>query len=1130
MISFLKKRWHIVLELLFIVVISLIPLLWFKSDHMIIGYDSGYPIDYSLSFFQRLFTWQSTINFGVDFTSFIGHIPLHAILALVNSLGFGHYNVQKITFVFWFFAISLSMYAFITSLYSLKKFWIIRITAVTFYSINLFIFSFWINGEQTTLSLFALLPLVLMTILLFLKNKISPISSAVLLNIFYLVFNAGAILGVPLMGAILFPAIFLIIFYVIKSIKEDIFIFSIKRIALFLFLFLVICIFLNAYFLIPYIISIRYQFSNTVISVGGIDAAIQWTDAISKFANFHNLIRLQGDPNWFENQNFYSNYYLKNPLLILYSFLVPILVFSSYILEKRKEKRTLISAFLLIIVIGIFLSAGTHAPFGQIYSFFMKHIPGFAAFRSAYYKFIPILLFSYATLFSISIYYLLEKISFKKIRIICAVLVIGSIFLYNFPFFDNRNFDFERPFSLMVHIPNYIKDFENYDIAHEQNYRTLVVPQLSIFPITALTWGYWSPTPIFSGLTNNTYLLNDSYLHGKEPQLLNQMYDAIREEDVEKFLKIARVFNVKRLLVRRDAAYGYQKAPTENPKDYEKYISDMQIFSLAKKFGPWELYTFQDKDNQKIIGTSHLEKFSGDLSSIFPLLASQDGFVYDEDYSDFLKPFILYGESTIPCLSCKLTPDNQELPKLSVPRIIPGSTFYGLKVFRDQLFIKRNTDLMDKLNSYMSLSLKRAGEFTYLNIDTAKNIDQNDWINASELLSSYLLYMNTNFPTLVKNGQYDALIAMYRPLNIIRASLEKVYEEIGPANNLKKYLANNIWQAKEIHRVLGKLDILNPSILSYVTSVDRPTAFFIDKNSLPKGSSGEYVPISIYLNKKKISYETTGNSLVVSVPKGHYLLQIRFENLSVIDNFEMKQISTPDETYNCLYSPIEDYKWYQRYLISSDLRLPTGNEAIFIKEYHDEFKTANSFVSRNNYFTPSYTVSISKNNDSIFGTFKGPQDSYYAEIYYCTPEGFFPQEKFINPIIFPEVLPKIYTKNKYKDNTGSAPLITFEKNSPTHYTVHVTNAEEPFVISFLERFSPLWTLKINNEVVNSKHFQINGYANGWVLNKKGSYILSIDFSSQKYFYMGIIISGFSLVVLIASTLYIFLKKQHGKKN
>lgn len=72
----------------------------------------------------------------------------------------------------------------------------------------------------------------------------------------------------------------------------------------------------------------------------------------------------------------------------------------------------------------------------------------------------------------------------------------------------------------------------------------------------------------------------------------------------------------------------------------------------------------------------------------------------------------------------------------------------------------------------------------------------------------------------------------------------------------------------------------------------------------------------------------------------------------------------------------------------------------------------------------------------------------------------------------------------------SPPLITFAKISNDHFFVRVKEGTEPFILVFNNTFDKSWELRIDSQIID-KHFIVNGYANGWLVEKKGDYNIDI---------------------------------------
>lgn len=78
-----------------------------------------------------------------------------------------------------------------------------------------------------------------------------------------------------------------------------------------------------------------------------------------------------------------------------------------------------------------------------------------------------------------------------------------------------------------------------------------------------------------------------------------------------------------------------------------------------------------------------------------------------------------------------------------------------------------------------------------------------------------------------------------------------------------------------------------------------------------------------------------------------------------------------------------------------------------------------------------------------------------------------------------------------KNLSSNSPTIDFEKKSNAQYLVKITNATSPFILVFNNTFDKLWQATIYGEPITD-HFIVNGFANGWLIDKKGTFELEIS--------------------------------------
>lgn len=99
------------------------------------------------------------------------------------------------------------------------------------------------------------------------------------------------------------------------------------------------------------------------------------------------------------------------------------------------------------------------------------------------------------------------------------------------------------------------------------------------------------------------------------------------------------------------------------------------------------------------------------------------------------------------------------------------------------------------------------------------------------------------------------------------------------------------------------------------------------------------------------------------------------------------------------------------------------------------------------------------------------------------------------------------------------PELTFSKIDQTNYLINV-NSTDPFVLILSQTFDKEWEATIDAETIN-KHFIINGFANGWIIEQNGKFQISLEYSPQRDVEIGRIIS---ILTIIFSLTMLYRKK------
>jgi hypothetical protein len=1122
----LKKIKAYLFELLFLIIISFVPLLWFQPGHSVLGLDSGYAVNHVQYFDQRIYTWLGSENFGIDMTAETGGVLYNLFPAIIQSSGVPLFDVQKVLFVFWFFAIAASMYALVTYLFPQKDRWVIRLLAVSIYVFNFHLYPFWLQGEQAILASYVLLPLVTLFLFRFVQKRTNTIRSAIYLSLTYIFFSADGIRGIPLIGPVLVTGIILLAYYFLFSFKKEGFTY-LKRCGFLFLWFLMFSVFCNAFFLLPFISSIGLQYQSQVNAVGGIESAIQWTKAISVNDSFINLFLLQGDGNWYNKPFLWAYPFITNPFLVIISFLFPIFAYLAPLFSKENKEKIILVFFAILGLLGIFLSAGSHPPLGDLYLFLMAKIPGFAAYRSAYYKFMPLVYFSFAILIGTSVYYFLNKFS-QKIKYIGGSVAILLILLYHYPFFIGSNFIFDKPFTTMVQLPQYVTKFAQMKNASSNDYRSLVVPQMGINYVKTYNWGYYAAYPIFPLITNKGFVENDPfYYQDSDNNVVDALYSSLKQNRINAFLSLAKSADIKYILVPTDISWNYFQSLAEDPKTYLSVLNkNKSTFALIWKNGPWYYYEIKGITPRKIQAYSSIVMKEGDPTYTDSIL--QQGILPFGTADQTKVPAITKGIYTdFTCETCDIIDNSQNLI-LSTSMVNPTSPLYPFKIKLEE----RNSG--QDLGNNLGLSLKRVSELYLLNTIPLKSPDK--WAYTADLLKNNWQIVNSQYENQKNSKDYNLLseILQYKVFESSYIEYLITTQHLDKSSQLGRSL---IAADKEISKYkgnLGKQLDKNYWANNFIYNISSAQGkIYLNPSSLPHDQSGNILlPQSYSLDGKTYPY-TNPDTQNPSIDVDHKAstLMLTFSSPNLFSNPNTHTVTQNGEKENCLIQTIPSYSGSNEYLLSGSVD-KSGKGDVYFTRYFDVVKTPVSElqgVGPTSNTTLLYSLPYS-NIYSFTTVVSGMVNDKSAQVSFCTPDKNNPANALATMNITQIVKPELYSYTQ-TNVKGTTPNIIYHEINPTHYEIDVHNATNPYVLSFADRFSRLWELYQGKDKVDT-HFILDGYANGWVIDKKGDYHFSLIFTSQKIFqisYITTFVSVSILLLYVVIRLITLIKNEKNKK-
>lgn len=1118
MIKKIKNRW----EVLVILFLGLTPLLWFKKPNSLaLGHDMGFPVDPTSFFTDRLFLWTDRVGLGWDQTLGSAALLIHGLEALFASFGFSVFTVQKIIFIFWFVLPGLAMYYFVSHLHKDKDQWFLRLSASLFYMFNHFLLQGWFIAERTKFSLYAALPLHLSFLMRMIQGEISITKGIALMSLVFFFLNGGG--GIPLYGGLLLTLSLAFLFFgfiQIKNKKSEF-----KKLAAIAFAIPISFSLANFYWILPTFMKTISSYSESLSSIGGISSVLDWSGEVSRFASLQNVIRLQGIPDWYDNPlHPYSESFLNNPLLISISILIPVVVFSSlFLIKKAPDHKNNLIFFIILAISGIIFTAGSHPPFGFFYDLLLTYVPGFAVFRSGFYKFAPALWFSYAYLFSFSLYIIIQKTGFikgYKFKNLIFVTILTSILVYNFPFFTGTFFNWRSPFSTMTQMPDYVIDFGKWsNLNLSFNDRVLSFPmQNRGWNASVYEWGYWSTAPIEGTLTNNSIITNDRVMSPFEKKLVEKIYLSILEENNE-WEKPLKILGINYFLLHSDFFFNALKMNTVDPKEFEDKFLKLGLAQI-NSFGQWSVFKLNSSGDRFFIDANP-DLITGENEILNDQFTEVDSVLRIPELSNFYltNDPNFENKNKFPreiqikrCLFCDKENERFNLYPPE-PRILPNSPLYFLSYRKEEKQrIISSANINSELDFYLGTSLKRIGEIKTM-VSRKKN--ENDIASSIKKLELEIDRISNALEKIDKNSNSSQLLVLR--VNNFLGEEQRLIDEISEQGN-KTINSMMIPVSSKISNTYQKYEKYQ-----YEYPLENEKIFFFNSANnnvwelmLKNQEANEEIKVEkIFVDKKELSfvaqekngYTSFGN---LNLNSGEHEIKFIVNNTLILINLEKNYSS--DGCHDFAIDKVYPDKIYKLSFDFKGKNLTTERRAfVKIEQKTDEGAFSNRMKFSENASSNRFESKITTSNQS-----------HSMKISICPPSGEASDIQIENVEFKLFTVPTAILLSN-KDSKNSKPEILVIRKNQTKYDVEIKGAKEPFLLVMNNEYNSNWDL--SGENLKSEHIRVNGFANGWIIDKPGEYVLEVSYRPQKYFYIGVIVAGGYMILVV-----VYLLKKRNEDN
>jgi hypothetical protein len=620
--SYIKTHWEIFIILLAV----LTPLLWFDDGYFITGADLDQTLFPVERFLHRLQTWDSHFLGGTDRSNNVTSLVFIGVQALFSIFGLSAIDVEKYTMCFWMANMAVGMYFLLSILIPIfnlqNKFAesIARLAGVLFFIWNFYNNFMWLR-LQLCVSTAAMLPVLLGVIFGLYLGKLS-ISKAIIITVIASILGAATGLQPPIIYAFLIMLSIIFIYlwnYPISQNPEH------KAELIRAFILVGIVWFVSSCFwilpLFSFIYSSGYLDSGVGISNYETTKLLAW---VSQSTSFANIFRSLGDIPWWDGWGG-EPYWIEFDSLLgfgwlqLATYLQFFLLISSLFYKTTIQAKKLIHLIFIILLCSLFLSKGTHEPFGDLFNWMVENLPGFWIHRAPWQKFGMITSICFSLIFAFSIghgYRLFEyTLNIKKpilfdkknkfyLQLLILLLLLGFLISTNWLFIsgkflpNNRTSEgFHGKYNLGFHhqIPDYIFQVKEFINADKSDFKVLQFPDAKS---TIFNWGYGGSADISFNIFDKG-IISRQYGEGMSPpNTVDQVQDiiarAVLESEPLVALKLMGLLNIKYVLQRNDIAFDFY-GPGFSPSAMKEKLTALDGLKLVATFGKWDVYQLSDR-------------------------------------------------------------------------------------------------------------------------------------------------------------------------------------------------------------------------------------------------------------------------------------------------------------------------------------------------------------------------------------------------------------------------------------------------------------------------------------------------------------------------------------------------------
>ncbi len=1109
---------HILPVVLFAVLATVLVSSWFRAGLLYGGGDVGIPsYDPERIFNIAKFVWWDASAPGTTVPQGLTSVPFQFIQMVLHKLGLSYVLIQASFFWVVIFLMGYGMFLMARTVFGREKTGL-ALLAGFFYELNPYtMIEVWHRFIHTTFFLAAALPFIFIFWTKWIRDG---------KFVFLLLFLLTSFLSSYLFGTLAFIVVIIFLLgwvAIVESLfpwknsgklKKGLFRFALGIIVWFL---------IHAWWMLP-----SFGIAPAVLSVQhSVGGSLSTLLSISEQAIIpYSLFGI--NPFYvYSNLDFGAIY--NSPFFRIIPFFTLIFLIPGFLRSILSRQW---AGWGLLFILGLFLSKGAAAPFGNAYLFGFTNIFSLGVLRNPFEKLGILIPFSSAILFSLGVNYYMGKFKNRAVYVLIALSLVLLLGAFQWPVWAGRLFGtIEKP--AYVEVPQSYIEADKFIREKKKDGNILHLP-LATGEAASYNWNYGyngveSSQLYFKSLSSISRGFNITHVDDAI-SALSAIFSVPEAED-NMIISLLQAFNVRFLVLHKDMEW--RGGILSDPAVLETTLNLKTFLIKEKTFGNLVVYQLKESNSAPKLRLSENFQYinPGKENSYWPWLIK-------ESPGDLISPADRIPDSNLVNESSELlvvphaaysyfdrsAQIKDAVASLAATRILPGSPLYFLVPVKERIMLF-SLNQTEKFLYRLTLAGKRLAESYQIK---EKKLD----VNIVPLLSTYQesilqlkneilarnasgfeegnLPLDTIFARHISVLDYLISILEGKEKETARESKRILTDMMKLTNLLPEFEIKENQDLPKSNRLISVFQI--PYAGSYEVLMASQNGRNFYKDDLMQMSlqiDDSIVKMSGLLKDSFISYGylnfTSGLHEL-----GFYsaLSENMFSKAGLEKEFEVESEEDEPAFLDFEIEPVTGGGWYQ---LTFESWIKAG-DMFKVQLIQDSDSLDKSGDGRYMAFNKKFTKNQSKTyrnryteNLNIRPSTKKAKVRFLVEPLSASPSASAFRNIEIkrvlrNPLFLRASLPR---REKTKEG-----ILEFKQISPILYTGRVRITNPKFLI-FAQSFHPGWELKLNDgtrETSLLPKYMANLYSNAWYIEKGGDYTFSLEFVPQRLVRTGIIIS------------------------